>query len=635
MFLEKSNWIWCNSNPDCDEYAEFIDEFTYEDAKTLLYISADSNYTAYLNGKIVGFGQYADFPYDKVYDCIDITDYCKLGNNRLAIRVWYYGLETTQVYCRGNAGLLYCVTDGTNMLCYSNENTLSRMSKSYMNHRKQIITSQLGYGFGYDASKEDNWIKCSKDGFVPAVIVKQQLPLRERPCKRLTMLEMAVGKEIRRLSDNRVIYDLGKEYVGFLKLSLNSLCEQEVIISYGEHIEDGSVRRIIDDRDFSVLYRTKMGVNEFVNTFRRLGCRYIEIESEFPLTINEIGIVPTVYEVEVKPFSKLNEKQLKIYEMCVETLRLCMHEHYEDCPWREQALYTMDSRNQMLCGYYAFGETRFPRANLELISKDNREDGLLSICYPMSGNLVIPSFSLHYVTACREYLEYSGDKDFVKSIYPKLQSVLSVFINKIEEGLVKPFCGDNYWNFYEWRKGLDGCSGENKTNPDLILNSLLSLALRNMASISEKLHIQNEYRSLSNRLNKKIQEVFYCDKNGMFYDFPDRTTYSQLGNSLAILCGAATDDVARKICEHLTCDSNMTPISMSMCCFKYDALLKTDKYFYRETVLEDIEKKYTPMIDFGSTTVWETEVGESDFGKAGSLCHGWSALPIYYYNKLL
>jgi hypothetical protein len=56
-----------------------------------------------------------------------------------------------------------------------------------------------------------------------------------------------------------------------------------------------------------------------------------------------------------------------------------MHEHYEDCPWREQALYTMDSRNQMLSGYYALSEYVFPRASLVLISKGVRPDGLLSL----------------------------------------------------------------------------------------------------------------------------------------------------------------------------------------------------------------------------------------------------------------
>jgi hypothetical protein len=57
-----------------------------------------------------------------------------------------------------------------------------------------------------------------------------------------------------------------------------------------------------------------------------------------------------------------------------------MHEHYEDCPWREQALYTMDSRNQMLCGYYAFREFDFPKASIRLMAQSIREDNLLELC---------------------------------------------------------------------------------------------------------------------------------------------------------------------------------------------------------------------------------------------------------------
>jgi hypothetical protein len=29
--------------------------------------------------------------------------------------------------------------------------------------------------------------------------------------------------------------------------------------------------------------------------------------------------------------------------------------------------------------------------------------------------------------------------------------------------------------------------------------------------------------------------------------------------------------------------------------------------------------------------MWETDLGEEDFMKAGSLCHGWSALPIWFF----
>ena len=32
--------------------------------------------------------------------------------------------------------------------------------------------------------------------------------------------------------------------------------------------------------------------------------------------------------------------------------------------------------------------------------------------------------------------------------------------------------------------------------------------------------------------------------------------------------------------------------------------------------------------------MWETDIGEADFEQAGSLCHGWSALPVWYFYAL-
>ena len=79
-------------------------------------------------------------------------------------------------------------------------------------------------------------------------------------------------------------------------------------------------------------------------------------------------------------------------------------------------------------------------------------------------------------------------------------------------------------------------------------------------------------------------------------------------------------------------DPSMTPVSLSMRCFLYDALLAVDFEAYAPEILADIEKIYLPMTKMGIGTVWETEDGESAFGGAGSLCHGWSAMPIYYYH---
>ena len=46
------------------------------------------------------------------------------------------------------------------------------------------------------------------------------------------------------------------------------------------------------------------------------------------------------------------------------------------------------------------------------------------------------------------------------------------------------------------------------------------------------------------------------------------------------------------------------------------------------------KEKYKYMLDHDATSFWETIGGEKDFGGAGSLCHGWSAMPIYYFHLL-
>ena len=52
------------------------------------------------------------------------------------------------------------------------------------------------------------------------------------------------------------------------------------------------------------------------------------------------------------------------------------------------------------------------------------------------------------------------------------------------------------------------------------------------------------------------------------------------------------------------------------------------------TALADIRRKCGKMLDAGATTFWETELGAEDFGGAGSLCHGWSALAVHYFVRL-
>ena len=637
--FEYSSWIWGNKYPKADEYCEFYDTFEYTgEREVTAFISADSNYALYVNGRLAASGQYADYPYDKVYDELDLTEYCKRGKNHLAIIVWHYGIETTFCYYRGDAALRYAVWEGADCVATSSAKTQSRLSPTYRQNTNRLISSQLGLGWDYDASAEDGWMLGEGEGFHDSVMIPIAPPLRHRPCKKLVNEPLVSARAIQTLEDGSVIYDLGREEVGYLSIQLSAQTEQRITISWGEHILDGRVRKCLGSRRFYTEYYTKKGENVYLNPFRRLGCRYLEVlaEDAASVQISAIGIVPTMYPLHTMQPPKLNERQQKIYDACVRTLRLCMHEHYEDCPWREQALYAMDSRNQMLCGYHAFGEYEFARANLELIAADDRPDGFLSICYPCSVDLVIPSFSLHYISAVYEHYVYSKNKNFLRTVYPKLKSVTETFLSKAEGGLVPQF--PDLWNFYEWMPGLSNkLTKPDPADPHVVLNCLMLRALSYMAEISDAID-ENEaaerYRSLIPTMRSRIYETFYDAERGVFTNYSADEKYSQLGNSLAILAGVVEGEEAEKLAYRMIRDSEMTGTSLSMRGFFYDALLVASDD-YRAFILSDIERVYTPMLAGGTGTVWETEKGADDFGLAGSLCHGWSALPVYYYHKFL
>jgi len=621
-------WIWVNKDVHQDMYADFYTEFDFNGNKTEIELSADSNYTLYINGTFVESGQYPDFPYYKISDTVDITKYCKTGKNRVDITVWYYG-KSNMSYFVGDPKLCFKITSGNDVLAVSDSKTQSRLNPSFVQNRCKDITDQIGFGFDFDATANTD------TPYADSFVYDTPVDLLPRPVKKLIISDPANSTCIKSENDTYFLYDLGRETVGYLDLSVVSPVKQHITVTFGEHIVDGCVRRIIGARDFSVELTIGEGVTDYINYFRRFGLRYLEIHAEKPVKVNRLTVIPCDYPLKKKPFDFKNELRNKICEVSYRTLELCMHDHYEDCPWREQAHYAMDSRNQMICGYYAFEEYEFPRAALYLMAQDDRADGQLSICTPSANNLTIPSFCLHWFTEVWEYTEYSGDITLAKEIFPKLQSLLNVFTGRLFDGLAPNFTGVEYWNFYEWREGLDGRPRlEISRSTDCALNCLISLALQNMQKISDAIGKNLDYTYISDKINTAIHDKFFDESRGLYVNTNEDSRVSELVNSLCILCGAAKDNVA--IASALADRNNgMTPVTLSMLTFKYDALLKTDEQKYKDYVLDDIDTRYKRMLDCGATSFWETEDGERDFHNAGSLCHGWSAMPVYYYNKLI
>ncbi|MBE6608601.1 MAG: hypothetical protein E7633_08605 [Ruminococcaceae bacterium] len=626
--FKNSKWIWISDEDKIDEYADFCDKISYSGGNTVMNISCDSDYTLYINGTFVASNQYGDFEHYKIYDLLDITPFLTIGENEIKILVHHSGYPTSR-YRPAKAGLIYEIVCEDKIISYSNERILSRKNPAYVSGNKVLVSSQLGFTFAYDATKETD------EGYAGSVAVNKNCIFYPRPIKKSVLKEKKPMTSLKTIDDCHYLIDLGSEVVGVPTLDVISDTEQKITIAYGEHIVDGGVRMKLGGRNFYYEYTAKCGQNVFTDYMLRLGCRYLEIFTEAPIKINYIGVLPQVYETVTRPCEFESELDRRIYDICINTLNLCMMEHYVDCPWREQALYACDSRNQMLCGYYAFEgkNAEYARSNLALIGEDRRDDDLLSICYPCGRGLAIPSFSLYYLIEMKEYLEYTGDVTLARKLIPKLNAICREFIKNSQNGIIQKFYDKEMWNFYDWSPYSSGTLGAAEdAPPDIAINALFIVALDCLEFMCNAADEKFIFTGIADNIRTCIRKEFLTDDN-LFTMHKGNKEYTVLAHSLVLLANVATGDEKEFICDKII-SGELIDCSLSMKLLEYEALLGVNTEKYRDFVLDEIRTNYKKMLDFGSSTVWETIKGESDFSNAGSLCHGWSAVPVYIFHKL-
>lgn len=86
--------IWfAGSTSMPDEYAEFDADFSAENTgKFEFYIAAGSEYSLYLDGRLIGFGQYQDYPGRLIYDTLTFD--AEAGEHTLRVIAWHWGVDS-------------------------------------------------------------------------------------------------------------------------------------------------------------------------------------------------------------------------------------------------------------------------------------------------------------------------------------------------------------------------------------------------------------------------------------------------------------------------------------------------------------------------------------------------------------
>lgn len=441
------------------------------------------------------------------------------------------------------------------------------------------------------------------------------------------------------------IIDLGQETIGFLRIELDAPEGTFVMIRHGEHLDDGEVRAYICGRCFCDHYTCKEGKNEFFYPFRRLGARYLELDIFPPagaqIRLRYAGLSETVLPLpETAAFTSDDSMEQRLRSISIRTLESCMHDHYEDCPWREQALYAYDSRNQILYGYYLWGNYRFVRASLDLLSRScYREDsGYLTLTAPGESTLTIPCFSFVWVLEMAEYVLYSGDIGFFREKTEKIEWILNHALSRKSavQGLYVPTDKEDpgIWSFYEWI----GILGEDKTHRDHALYNLYLLLAFRSAARGYEYCCEKEKAAFWNQkaeeLGERVVSVFYDAKRGAWAQWlePEDKLCEHvqiLLLALDLIPDAQKDVILQKIMS----EQEFVPVTFSVLPYLVEALFRQTPET-RTYIEQRIRNSFEPLLEKGLTTFPETSYCGDAFQKAGSLCHGWSAIPAWFSHAM-
>jgi alpha-L-rhamnosidase len=694
----QARWIWpqgAGNGPNL--FVEYRHDFEgAEGVNALLRISADSDYVAFLNGGIVGSGQFSDYPDDRSYDEHDVSSLLRPGSNALTVLVWYKGEDSSQ-YRKGDPGLIYLLTAG-GLTVASGTDTRWRPSRGYKSGPIERISNQLGFSFSYDASgaQTGEWLPLRaadatelrrrgepKPRPLPRLAVGERIPARicaqgvfrrpdgtgktvaelmqtdllsPRPLCELTEPGVPGGPHLRSSEGGvdglYLVLDLGREEAGYLEIEVEAEAGQLIDVAWGEHLHDLRVRAAVGGRNFAGRYTCAAGRHTFTHRFTRIAGRYIELhvsDARAGIVLHYAGLRPTEYPVvERGAFWAPDSLWNRIHATSLRTLQLCMHEHYEDCPWREQSLYANDSLNQALSGYYGFGEYAFPAVSFDLLGRGLCEDGYLELCAPARVPITIPGFSMCWIIELGDHLLYSGDLDSARAQYPRVRAMLASYGKSMREGLLPCPVGARYWHFYDWAPGLSGTDRGGASwfevlsseRFDAPLSLLYCLALRSAARIARALGHDEEatrHDSLAGSVASAVRRRFWSEEKRLLLTYDERQApnFAELTQSLALLAGACSGEesshLRRRLCA---ADNGLVETTLSQSLYKLEALLMEPEAHGR-WVFDKISADWGHMLDCGATSFWETLDGAEDFDRAGSLCHGWSAIPVYFLQAYL
>ncbi|MFC1735487.1 family 78 glycoside hydrolase catalytic domain [Candidatus Hydrogenedentota bacterium] len=461
------------------------------------------------------------------------------------------------------------------------------------------------------------------------------------------------------------IVDFGRNVTGYLRIVAEGSPGAHIDAAVSESLE--SERKLIPAWTGAMAKRVTLSgrVDEW-EAFNWNGFRYVHLTIRGGASVTNLRAVsvnqmnyPTGSRGE---FECSDEVLTKLWSGGVQTLRLCMHDGYEDCPSREQRQWIGDGNVETLVNFAAFGDTRLVAKMCRDCARMQHEDGMTDMSCPCDLSLQdnnILDYNLHWIGIIWEYYQFTGDEVLVKELLPSVKRSLDWWEGRIDgDGLLvddAPPCEELPRFFIDWsyidRRGQ-------VTAINCLYCGILGRVAQ-MAAIAGEVDMADSCRGAYERTRHAINEHLWDAGRGVYADCRDdgelSRRVSQHANGTALAFDIVPSERVASIIEYVFDESRLVPPIGSVgplepldeenqvviaqpffMHFVIRGLVRAGRF---DIAMRYFRERWGRMLDDEGGTLWEEWQTEGSYRhwkwlpRARTRCHAWSTTPTYDLSR--
>ena len=665
-------WIW-------HEPVEFMDNFHLLargafDLDSLpaagrCWVTASNIYELWINGTRVGRGPSPSYPKWQYVDSYDVTGLLGLGRNVIAVRCYNFGKGMLSVLHQdpGPGGLLLQLQADDRVILVTGDTwkvfrdpSRRPQTEPISGHRggfKEVCDGRAEVIGWREADFDDGgWagarVVCGAlDGPWEHLIAREIPPLRLEQVLPVEAFFHTAGRtygatqhdvrnpEALRSDDETcalvdplrpdfapsVVLDFGAECYGYFDVDIADSAGGTMEMSYGESLNFTLVDR----------YTMRPGRQHY-RPFERRGGRYLMLtfrDCPGPVRIRRVTCLRQSYPVRrLGRFHCSDDRLNRIWQVGSYTAQMCMQDHYEDCPWREQTLYCGDMAVSALLSYYAFGSEDLGRKCLRQLARMQKPSGAIRSQGPAPCSIpIIPEYPAFWIISLWNHYWHWGDCELLVELTPTVLACMKWYEDRFDSnGLFARGGSEEYGRFID---NLSNISSNEKLAAEQVI---IARAFRYAAGIMCRTGDQpraEHFDKIADNLAPAIERMFWSQLLQCLIDglTEGGNTRTQIANGLALLWDVVRPERREALARVLLDRTKAPPMRAGyMNFYMVEALAHAGLH---EQAIRRIEEYWGGMIDRGATTFWETFDPDSGDGtlpqRLWSLCHAFCAGPVY------